>query len=255
MENIFCLESHIHLCSRHTSANPAYVIKTCLTWHAFSGTRYWGLVSPKLHVSTYRNQQHCWWFHYTYLTCLNFVCQHSVMVETTLKPRAFAFIVSYFPTCIGKPGAIFSAHVNIRQTSSVVIPGFRQTVFALRRSWHSKRFDCFPSDPFEFMPLSVACVASKVCHLGDCADRLAHARHASLQPVLLSSSLSMHSGEIYLRLKPYLVVELSPDIVTEHCYQVCVLSMMFCRSDCWQCAGMVSDCAIRKLVGETCGLT
>ena len=63
MEIIFCLESHIHLCSRHTSANPAYVIKTCLTWHAFSGARYWGFVSPKLHVSTYRNQQHCWWFH------------------------------------------------------------------------------------------------------------------------------------------------------------------------------------------------
>ena len=55
MENIFCLESHIHLCSRHTSANPAYVIKTCLTWHAFSGARYWGFVSPKLHVCTYRN--------------------------------------------------------------------------------------------------------------------------------------------------------------------------------------------------------
>ena len=63
MENIFCLESHIHLCSRHTSANPAYVIKTCLTRHAFSGAWYWGFVSPKLHVSTYRNQQHCWWFH------------------------------------------------------------------------------------------------------------------------------------------------------------------------------------------------
>ena len=62
MENIFCLESHIHLCSRHTSAIPAYVIKTCVTWHAISGTRYWGFVSPKLHVSTYRNQQHCWWF-------------------------------------------------------------------------------------------------------------------------------------------------------------------------------------------------
>ena len=31
---------------------------------------------------------------YTYFTCRNFVCQHSVMVETTLKPRAFAFIVS-----------------------------------------------------------------------------------------------------------------------------------------------------------------
>ena len=57
----------------------------------------------------------------------------------------------------------------------------------------------------------------------------------------------MHSGEIYLRLKPYLVVEISLDIVTEHCCQVCVLSMMFCRSgDCQQCADMVSDCAIRE---------
>ena len=163
------------------------------------------------------------------------------MVETTLKPRAFAFIVSYFPTCIGKPGAILSPHVNIRQMSSVVIPGFRQTVFALQRS-----FDCFPTDPFDFMPLSVACVASKVCQLGDCADRLAHARHASLQLVLLSSSLSMQSCEIYLRLKPYLVVEISPNIVTEHCCQVCVLSMMFCRSDCRQFADMVSDCTIRE---------
>ena len=94
--------------------------------------------------------------------------------------------------------------------------------------------------------LSVVCVASKVCQLGDCADRVAHARHASLQPVLLSSSLSMLSGEIYLRLKPYLVVKISPDIVTEHCCQVCILSTMFCRSDCRQCANMVSDCAIRE---------
>ena len=71
MENIFCLESHIHLCSRHTSSIPAYVIKTCVTWHAISGTRYWGFVSPKLHVSTYRNQQHCWWFHKKYRNKLN----------------------------------------------------------------------------------------------------------------------------------------------------------------------------------------
>ena len=62
-KTFFCLESRIHLCSRHTSANPAYVIKTCVTWHAIFGARYWGFVSPKLHVSTYRNQQHCWWFH------------------------------------------------------------------------------------------------------------------------------------------------------------------------------------------------
>ena len=66
-KTFFCLESHIHLCSRHTSAIPAYVIKTCVTWHAISGARYWGFVSPKLHVSTYRNQQHCWWFHYIWL--------------------------------------------------------------------------------------------------------------------------------------------------------------------------------------------
>ena len=67
--------------------------------------------------------------------------------------------------------------------------------------------------------------------------------------VLLSSLLSMLSGEIYLRLKLYLVVKISSDIVTEHCCQVCVLSMMFCRSDCRLCADMVvSDCAtIRKL--------
>ena len=200
------------------------------------------------------------------------------------------------------------------------------------------------------MPLSVACVASKVCQLCDCADRLTHARYASLQPEysccfefvidpggvlpmwwvihmcrgfdplfslwqdrarsfwgifshpptpkrsfgvlklpiltefdllgpkfhfsldLFGSNfqrpaahphhfsdrvpppgLSMLSGEIYLRLKPYLVVKISSDIVTEHCCQVCVLSMMFCRSDCRLCADMVSDCAIWKLLGEPCG--
>ena len=43
----------------------------------------------------------------------------------------------WLPTYIGKPGAIFSAHVNIRQMSSMVMPGFPQTVFALRRSCHS----------------------------------------------------------------------------------------------------------------------
>ena len=31
-------------------------------------------------------------------------------------------------------------------------------------------------------------------------------------------------------MKPYLVVKISSDIVTECCCQVCVLSMMFCRS-------------------------
>ena len=36
-------------------------------------------------------------------------------------------------------------------------------------------------------------------------------------------------------MKPYLVVNISSDILTKHCCQVCVLSMMFCRSVavCW----------------------
>ena len=70
--------------------------------------------------------------------------------------------------------------------------------------------------------------------IGACAARLSPARIF----VLLSSSLLMPSGEIYLRLKPYLVVKIASDVLTEHCCQVCVLAMMFCRSDCRLCAGM-----------------
>ena len=40
MENIFCLESHIHLCSRHTSAIPAYVTSSK---HVSPGMRFLGL--------------------------------------------------------------------------------------------------------------------------------------------------------------------------------------------------------------------
>ena len=47
----------------------------------------------------------------------------------------------------------------------------------------------------------------------------------------------MFSGEFCLRLKPYLVVKIASDKLTEHCCQVCVLAM-FCRSDCRLCAGM-----------------
>ena len=50
--------------------------------------------------------------------------------------------------------------------------------------------------------------------------------------------LSMFSGEFCLRLKRYLVVEISSDVVTEHCCPVCVLAMMFCHSDYRLCAGM-----------------
>ena len=54
--HIFVFTSHKRKsCLRHQNMSRL----ACIFW-----ARYWGFVSPKLHVSTYRNQQHCWWFHY-----------------------------------------------------------------------------------------------------------------------------------------------------------------------------------------------
>ena len=77
---------------------------------------------------------------------------------------------------------------------------------ARRRSWH-----CFPG-PFNVM------------------KRRRRGR---------KQRMSLQKREIYLRLKPYLIIEISFYIVTEHCCQICILSMMFCRSDCrlWACVG------------------
>ena len=59
-----CCQTFIgDLCTNTNFHNAAYVIKTCLSSHGFSGAGYWGYVSPKLHFSMYRNQQNCWWFH------------------------------------------------------------------------------------------------------------------------------------------------------------------------------------------------
>ena len=55
---------------------------------------------------------------------------------------------------------------------------------------------------------------------------------------VVSWLFSMFSGEFCLRLKPYLIVKIASDVLTEHCCQVCILAMMFCRSDCRLCAGM-----------------
>ena len=93
------------------------------------------------------------------------------------------------------------------------------------------------------MPLSVACVASKVCQFGDCRTDW------RMRGTLVSSHISVTEFVIdalhwNLRLKPYLVVKISSDIVTEPCCPVCLLSVIFCRSDCRLCADMVSDCAI-----------
>ena len=69
------------------------------------------------------------------------------------------------------------------------------------------------------------------------AVRLVHAWQTRIQP-MYPVLFSMFSGEFCLRLKPYLVVKIASDVLTEHCCQVCVLAMMFCCSDCRRCAGM-----------------
>ena len=90
------------------------------------------------------------------------------------------------------------------------------------------------------------------------ANRLAHARQTRLSswwlaypilyyPILpylqiisrvVSWLFSMFSDEFCLRLKPYLVVRIASDVLNEHCCQVCILAMIFCRSDCQLRAGM-----------------
>ena len=99
------------------------------------------------------------------------------------------------------------------------------------------------------------------------ADRLAHARQTRISswrlaypilsyPVLfrvVSWLFSMFSGEFCLRLKPYLVVKIVSDVLTEHCCQVCILAMMFSRSTAGcVLACVVSDCAIRETPPTTC---
>ena len=80
---------------------------------------------------------------HTYLTCCNFVCQHSVMVETTVKQRAFAFIAFHFRSiglsCFVYVAAIFSAVTMCR--------GFyrctdRTLLWSMRCGYDVCRLDC-----------------------------------------------------------------------------------------------------------------
>ena len=184
---------------------------------------------------------------YTYLTCQNFVCQHSVVAETIGKQRAlFAFIVPDFHV-LGHPVSFTSrycwhskhqANVNTtwRDSARLWSPGGEAGTGAFRLFPRPRLFHA--TEVEEALEREPACVASKVCQLDD--------------PARVVVLLSMLSGEIYLRLKPYLVVKISSDVVTKHFCQVCILFMMLCRSDCWLCADAVSDhgdCAIRQLVG------
>ena len=77
----------------------------------------------------------------------------------------------------------------------------------------------------------------KCVNFSDCGPISACATDTRIQPEY-PVLFSMFSGEFCLRLKPYLVVKIVSDVLTEHCCQVCVLAMMFCRSDSQLCAGM-----------------
>ena len=58
-----------------------------------SGARYRGYVSPKLHVATYRNQQHCWWFHYGITNhCLPQLKIVVASFHTVYNPSGLCFI-------------------------------------------------------------------------------------------------------------------------------------------------------------------
>ena len=86
--------------------------------------------------------------------------------------------------------------------------------------------------------------------LGDCVDGFVHAPYAVVSPRVFEF-LSILCGEIYPILKPFLM--------TAHCCQACVLSMMLwcfaAPTAGYVLARVVSDCAIRKLLGVSRSLT
>ena len=124
--------------------------------------------------------------------------------------------------------------------------GFRQTVVRLAEKLARYRLDCFPG-PFVSMQTecsrgvgggtSVSRFIKNANFWRFCGSIRACVIRFTLSPI---SSQSIRvvidvSGTIYLRLKPHLV-KISSDIVTEYSCQVCILSMMFCRSYrrlCW----------------------
>ena len=119
---------------------------------------------------------------------------------------------------------LFTCRILIGNISRVTFTSSFQIVFPRPLWFHATECCVFR---FKSVPTWWLCGP-----IGACAARLSPARIF----VLLSSSLLMPSGEIYLRLKPYLVVKIASDVLTELCCQVCVLAMIFCRSDCRLCA-------------------
>ena len=171
------------------------------------------------------------------------------MAETTVKQCAFAFI-SCSISKIGLSrfvyvGAIFSAvttcrgfHLTDRLAEKLALLHWR----LFPRPFSSHATECSGIVGEETSVCRFKSVPTWVI-----ANRIAHARQTRLTswrlayPILsraVSWLFSMFIGEFCLRLKPYLVVRIASDVLTEHCCQVCILAMMFCRSDCRLCAGM-----------------
>ena len=150
------------------------------------------------------------------------------MAETTVKQRAFAFIAFHFQR-IGLSrfvyvGAIFSAVTTCRDSTWLWSPGGEVGTVAFKQqklvNWGNQRMSL-----------------QKCVNFSDCGPISACATDTRTKPEY-PVLFSMFSGEFCLRLKPYLVVKIASDVLTVHCCQVCVLAMMFCRSDCRRCAGM-----------------
>ena len=144
-------------------------------------------------------------------------------------------------------GAIFSS-VNYFTTPRA---GLRQTVVAWRRSWHCSTWTVSPT-PLWCATECSGCIGegTTIFHftrvptsLGGCADPIcacATRYPVSNLPPTVFVLLSMLSGAMSQRLTPYSVVKIFSDIVTKHCCQVYLLSMMFCRSNWRMCPEMVS---------------
>ena len=144
-----------------------------------------------------------------------------------------------FPTWIGKPGVIFSAVVNMQQTSRAGIPpdcavrlAEKLTLVAFRLFSPAAMISCHWVLWGHRSGTSVCrfkCVPT--WWLRELIKRMRGTLFS--QSTLVCYRCALKS--IWDWMKPYLVVKISSDILTEYCCQVCVLSIMFCRSVavCW----------------------
>ena len=166
--------------------------------------------------------------------------KHSVMAETTVKQCAFAFIMFDIQHWdIGR-----SKHMANRYTpraGRLWSPGGEVGTAAFRLfPWPnlSHETECSGgagerTNVCRFTRVPTWVIAGTDLCMRDTLPCLQ-------SPAMVFVLLTMLSGGIFLRLKPYVFVKISFDIVTEHCCQVCVPSMRFCRPDCRLCADMAS---------------